>query len=271
MTNASCPDLTVTLLGTGTSTGVPVIGCDCGVCTSDDPHDTRTRCACYIQAGDLGILIDTGPDLRQQILREGIERIDAVCYTHHHFDHLVGVDDLRPFFFRNHRAMPCYMQEETEAVMRRNYDYILGADPYPGAANIEACVVDEAFCVGARYDGSDAQVPVRPIPLLHGDMPVYGYRIGNFAYCTDVNHIPDDSLNALDGLDVLVLDALRPRTHPTHFSFDEAVAMAQRIGASTTYFTHMTHEVLHTVQNERLPETIHLGYDGLTFSVDGAA
>jgi phosphoribosyl 1,2-cyclic phosphate phosphodiesterase len=274
------PPLTVTLLGTGTSTGVPVIGCDCDVCTSDDPRDRRTRCACYVRAGALGILIDTGPDLRAQILREGVDRIDAVCYTHHHFDHLVGVDDLRPFFFWNHNVMPCYMQEATEAVMKRNYDYILGTDPYPGAANIETRVVEDVFCVTSRYDegASDANgdasansgsdpVPVRPLPLMHGEMPVYGFRIGAFAYCTDVNHIPDESLEALGGLDVLVLDALRPRSHPTHFSFDEAVRMARRIGARTTYFTHMTHEVRHAVQEERLPDNIHLGYDGLTFTV----
>ena len=265
---APIPSLTITLLGTGTSTGVPVLGCDCPVCTSDDPRDRRTRCACYIRAGDLGVLIDTGPDLRQQLLREDITRIDAVCYTHHHFDHLVGVDDLRPFFFRNHRVMPCYMPPETKAVMKRNYDYILGSDPYPGAANIEACVVEEPFSISSRYGASPTEMPVCPIPLMHGTTPVYGYRFGPFAYCTDVNHIPEESLEVLEGVDVLVLDALRPRSHPTHFSFDEAVRMARRIGASTTYFTHMTHEVPHAVQESRLPDDIHLGYDGLRISVN---
>lgn len=266
-TNTSIPPLTVTLLGTGTSTGVPIVGCTCDVCTSSDPRDTRTRCACYIRAGDLGVLIDTGPDLREQLLREGITRIDAVCYTHHHFDHLVGLDDLRPFFFRNHRVMPCYMQADTLDVMERNYEYILGTDPYPGAANIEPCVVNESFCISSRYDAPTTPLPVQPIPLLHGDVPVYGFRIGRFAYCTDVSRIPDKSMALLDGVDVLVLDALRPRSHPTHFSFDEAVQMTRRIGAQTTYFTHMTHAVRHAVQEERLPEDIHLGYDGLTLQV----
>jgi len=263
---AASPPLTVTLLGTGTSTGVPVVGCDCDVCTSDDPRDTRTRCACHIRAGRLGLLIDTGPDLRAQLLRENVERIDAVCYTHHHFDHLVGIDDLRPFFFRNRRAMPCYAPERTVQVMRRNYDYILGDNPYPGAANLDVQVVDAPFCVTSRYD-DEAALQVVPVPLRHGDLPVYGYRIGRFAYCTDANIIPDASLDRLQGVDVLVLDALRPRSHPTHFSFDEAVAMARRIGASETYFVHMTHDVRHAEQEARLPDDIHLGYDGLTFDV----
>lgn len=264
----SVPPLTVTLLGTGTSTGVPIIGCDCDVCTSSDPRDTRTRCACYVQAGPLGILIDTGPDLRAQMLREGITRIDAVCYTHHHFDHLVGIDDLRPFFFRNSQVMPCYTNADTAAVMRRNYDYILGSDPYPGAANIELEVVDDVFCVPSRHDDG-APVPVRPIPLTHGDMDVHGYRFGRFAYCTDASAISDASIDALDGVDTLVLDALRPRPHPTHFSFDEAVRVARRIGARTTYFVHMTHAVRHAEQEPQLPDDVHLGYDGLTFDVPG--
>jgi phosphoribosyl 1,2-cyclic phosphate phosphodiesterase len=258
--------LTVTLLGTGTSTGVPVLGCRCDVCTSDDPRDTRTRCACYVRAGDLGVLIDTGPDFRQQALRESIDRIDAVCYTHHHFDHVVGLDDLRPFFAENKRAMPCYAHPDTAAVLRRNYDYVFGADPYPGAANVEMAVVDGPFDVPSRYDSS-APVPVDPILLYHGETPVYGYRIGGFAYLTDVSTIPEASYEGLQDIDVLVLDALRPRPHPTHFSFEEAVATARRIGARQTYFVHMTHDVRHAEADARLPEGIQLAYDGLTVEV----
>lgn len=261
--------LTVTLLGTGTSTGVPVIGCTCEVCTSSDPRDARTRCAAYVRAGDLGILIDTGPDFRAQALREGIERIDAVCYTHHHFDHLVGIDDLRPFFFRNDQTMPCYANADTASVIQDKYDYIFGADPYPGAARVELRVVDAPFTVASRY-GDDQSVRVEPVPLYHGDMPVHGYRIGRFAYLTDVSSIPEASLAQLEGLDVLVLDALRPEPHPTHYSFDEAVRVARDIGARETYFIHMTHNVRHAVQEHRLPDDIHLGYDGLTLEVNGA-
>jgi phosphoribosyl 1,2-cyclic phosphate phosphodiesterase len=262
--HADTPPLTVTLLGTGTSTGVPVLGCDCEVCTSPDPKDTRTRCACYVRVGEMGILIDTGPDFRAQALREDISRIDAVCYTHHHFDHVVGLDDLRPFFFDNPREMPCYAHADTAAVLRRNYDYIFGADPYPGAANVALEEVTGPFAVPSRHEDA-APVPVDPLLLRHGDMPVYGYRIGDFAYLTDVSTIPEPSYAALRDLDVLVLDALRPKPHPTHFSFDEAVEQARRIGARQTYFVHMTHNVRHAAANARLPDDVQLAYDGLTF------
>lgn len=260
------PPMTVTLLGTGTSTGVPVVGCPCRVCQSDDPRDTRTRCACYIRAGKLGVLIDTGPDFRQQALRENITRIDAVCYTHPHFDHIVGLDDLRPFFFDNKRVMPCYAEASTAAVFRRKYDYIFGDDPYAGAPRVELRPVDAPFTVPSRY-GDDASVHVRPIRAYHGDMLVFGYRIGAFAYLTDVSRLPEASIDQLRGVDVLVLDALRHRTHPKHFSFEEATAVTQRIGARQTYFIHMTHDALHAEVDAQLPDGINLGYDGLTFRV----
>lgn len=262
----STPPLTVTMLGTGTSTGIPILGCQCAVCTSDDPRDTRTRCACYVQVGDVGILIDTGPDFRHQALRENVERIDAVCYTHHHFDHVVGLDDLRPYFFENGTTMPCYAHPDTAGVLRRNYDYIFGADPYPGAANVAIQVVNGPFEIPSRYDDAPP-IPVDPVLLYHGDTPVYGYRIGRFAYLTDVSRIPEPSYEALHDVDVLVLDALRPDPHPTHFSFDQAVSVARRIGARQTYFVHMTHSVRHAEANARLPDDVQLAYDGLTIDV----
>ncbi len=264
--HARTPPVTATLLGTGTSTGVPVIGCDCEVCTSADPRDTRTRCACYVEVGDMGLLIDTGPDFRAQALREDIDRIDAVCYTHHHFDHVVGLDDLRPYFRDNRRVMPCYAHAETAAVLRRNYDYVFGGDPYPGAANVELEVVDGPFRVPSRT-ADDTAVPVDPILLMHGDVPVYGYRLGRFAYLTDASAIPEASYEQLQGIDTLVLDGLRPRPHPTHFSFDEAVAAARRIGARETYLVHMTHDVRHAEAEAALPDDIHLAHDGLTLEV----
>lgn len=256
--------MTVTLLGTGTSTGVPVVGCRCRVCQSDDPRDTRTRCSCYIQANGLGLLIDTGPDFREQALREHLSRIDAVCYTHHHFDHIAGLDDLRPFFFHNRRPMPCYGSAKTVEVLQRNYDYVFGDDPYSGAPNLTLREIDASFCVPSRY-GDDASLRITPIDAYHGTTKVYGYRLGRFAYLTDTSRIPDASLDELRGLDVLVLDALRHREHPTHFSFDEAVTVARRIAARQTYFIHMTHDILHAEDDARLPEAINLGYDGLTF------
>lgn len=268
--HARTPLLSVTLLGTGTSTGVPVLGCECPVCTSDDPRDTRTRCSCYVRVGPMGLLIDTSPDFRRQALREGVDRIDAVCYTHHHFDHVVGIDDLRPFFAENDRAMPCYARADTAAVLRRNYDYLFGDDPYPGAANVDLRVIDGPVSIPSRY-GDAPPVPVDPVPLIHGEMPVYGYRIGRFAYLADASALPEASLLLLGGIDVLVLDALRPEPHPTHFSFDEAVAAARRVGARQTYFVHMTHDVRHAEADARLPDGIQLAYDGLTFDVPTAA
>lgn len=266
---SSNPPLSVTLLGTGTSTGVPVLGCDCAVCQSSDPRDTRTRCSCYIEVGALRLLIDTGPDFRAQALREGIDRLDAVLYTHYHFDHIVGVDDLRPFFFRNSAPMPCYAPTETARTFEQKYAYIFGANRYPGAARLTLHAIDHEadapFTVESRY-GSDASVRVTPLEGYHGDLLVYGYRIGDFAYLTDVSRLPDSTLARLQGLDVLVLDALRSEPHPTHFSFDEAVDIAQQVGARQTYFIHMTHNARHAEADAALPDGINLGYDGLTFN-----
>jgi phosphoribosyl 1,2-cyclic phosphate phosphodiesterase len=280
------PPLTVTLLGTGTSTGVPVLGCTCPVCRSDDPRDRRTRCACHVRIGPaaagasgaddddpdapaLHLQIDTGPDFRAQALREGLTRVDAVCYTHHHFDHIAGLDDLRPFFFRHRAPMPCYGLPATNEVLRTRHDYIFGDDRYPGAPRLRLHDVEEApFALASRYDDRAAPVTVTPVPLWHGDMPVLGFRIGRFAYLTDVSHIPEASFERLRGVDTLVLDALRPEPHPTHLSFDDGVAAARRIGARQTYFIHMTHSVFHAEQDAALPDGIHLGYDGLSFTVE---
>ena len=261
----STDTLRVTLLGTGTSTGVPVIGCTCRVCRSSDPRDKRTRCACYIEANGLGILIDTGPDFRQQALREGIRRLDAVLYTHHHFDHVAGIDDLRPFFFENDRAIPCYAPPNTARALYRMYAYIFADGTYPGVPRLRLHAVEGPFEVTSRY-GDGGRVRVEPIEVLHGELPMYGYRIGRFAYLTDASRIPETSYERLRDLDVLVLDALRERPHPTHFSIDEAIRVARRIGARQTYFIHMTHDVLHAEVDARLPEGINLAYDGLWFT-----
>ena len=259
----------VTLLGTGTSTGVPVIGCSCNVCRSTDPRDERTRCACHIEVGDLSIIIDTGPDLRRQALREDIRRVDAVLFTHHHFDHVVGLDDLRPFFFGNKQPIPCYAPPGTARVLRQVFQYVFDDGTYPGVSKLTLHEVTGTFEVRSRYEPGRV-VQVEPIDVFHGEMPLYGYRIGRFAYLTDVSQIPEHSFPKLKNLDVLVLDALRREPHPTHFSFDEAVAAAQRIGARQTYFIHMTHSVLHAEEDAQLPDGINLGYDGLSFSLPGA-
>lgn len=258
------PPVTVTLLGTGTSTGIPVIGCGCRVCRSADPRDERTRCACLVRVGGLHLVIDTGPDFRRQALREGLGRVDAVLFTHHHFDHVAGVDDLRPFLFENRRPIPCYARPDTAAVLRRMFGYIFDDGTYPGVPDLALHEVTGAFDVAGRYEPG-LSVRVVPVEVFHGDMPLYGYRIGRFAYLTDTSRIPEASYAQLAGLDVLVLDALRRAPHPTHFSIDEAVAAARRIGARRTYLIHLTHSVLHAEEEARLPEGIRLGYDGLTF------
>jgi len=258
-------DLRVTLLGTGTSTGVPVIGCDCRVCTSSDPRDKRSRCACYVEADGVGIVIDTGPDFRMQALREGIETVDAILITHHHFDHVVGLDDVRPYLFRNRTAIPCYAQAETEAVLRDMFKYIFRDGTYPGVPRLTlAGVPPEPFEVTSRTDATK-RVTVQPIPALHGSLPLYGYRVGNFAYMTDTSAIPESSFALLEGVEVLALDALRHHPHHSHFTIDEATAAARRIGAKQTYFIHMTHDLLHAEADAALPAGINLGYDGLRF------
>ena len=259
------PSLQVTLLGTGTSTGVPVIGCACRVCRSADPRDARTRTSCYIEADGVHLVIDTGPDFRRQALREHIRRVDAVLFTHHHFDHIVGLDDLRPFFFDNRTPIPCYARPNTAAVLREMFRYIFRDGSYPGVANLALHEVEGLFQVESRY--TTDVTAIEPIDVFHGDLPLYGYRVGRFAYLTDTSRIPEASFSRLQDLDVLVLDALRHEPHRTHFTIKEAVAVAQRIGARQTYFVHMTHSVLHAEEDVRLPEGIALGYDGLRFEV----
>jgi phosphoribosyl 1,2-cyclic phosphate phosphodiesterase len=214
----------------------------------------------------LHLVVDVGPDFRQQALRAGIERIDAVLITHHHFDHVAGLDDLRPYFFGNERAIPCYTLPATAAVLRRMYNYIFVDRTYPGVPKLALVEVDGPFAVESRYETGET-VRVEPVDAFHGAMPVLGYRVGRFAYVTDTNNIPDHSLARLRGLDVLVLDGLRHEPHRTHFTIEAATQMAQRIGARQTYLIHMTHNILHAEADALLPDGVNLGYDGLTFDV----
>lgn len=271
--------LTVTLLGTGTSTGLPVIGCGCRVCTSPDPRDARTRCAAHVvahtqgtdPAGYIHLQIDVGPDFRQQALRDGVRQVDAVLITHHHFDHVVGLDDLRPFFFGNRRPIPVYADPATATVLRRMFSYIFEDGSYPGISRLDLSEVEGPFSVHSR--ASEAAVEVIPVPAFHGDLPMLGYRIGRFAYLTDVSEVPEASRALLEDLDVLVLDALRHEPHPTHLTIDAAARLARELGARQTYFVHMTHSVLHAEEEARLRERygpdLAFGYDGLTFEVEG--
>jgi phosphoribosyl 1,2-cyclic phosphate phosphodiesterase len=247
----------VTFLGTGTSTGVPVVGCSCGICRSDDPRNKRLRQSVKIEAGGKFFLIDTTPDLRAQLLRDPIPRLDFILLTHSHSDHLMGLDDIRPFNFRQREAIHAFANAPTAKAVRRAFSYIWSDTQIGGGKpQVELHEVEGPF----RHEG----VEIIPIPVHHGEWTILGYRIGPFAYITDTNGIPDASMGLLRGIDTLALDGLRaaPR-HPTHFTIGEAVEAAQRIGARMTYLIHLTHDIDHASCEATLPPNVKLAYDGL--------
>ena len=269
--------VTATLLGTGTSTGVPIVGCTCRVCTSADPRDVRTRTSAHVvahtDAGPVHIQIDTGPDFRAQALRHGVAAVDALVVTHHHFDHVVGLDDLRPFFFANRAPVPVWATAQSAGVLREMFGYVFDR-AYPGASLLDLHETDgrTPFVVRSRdgppgEPGPGAAVVVTPVLGHHGRVDVVGIRIGDFAYLTDVKQVPDATVATLRGVRVLVLDGLRPESHPTHLSFREATVVAERIGAAETWLVHMTHAVTHAEGDALLPAGVRLGYDGLTLNV----
>ena len=248
------------LLGTGTSVGVPMVGCGCPVCTSDQPRNHRLRCAAIVGLPLGNLLIDTPPDLRSQLLREKIGLVHSVLYTHEHADHLMGLDDLRLFQFYLGGAVPLFCEERVEQRVRKSFDYafqdrqLTHAGAAPSLA-FHRITTDPFEVLGTRI------IPVR---MIHGPVfEVLGFRIGNVAYCTDVNAIPREGQRSLEGLDVLILGALRHRPHPTHFSLDEAVEMARQLQPRRTYFTHVSHELDHDATNAALPPGMELAYDGL--------
>jgi phosphoribosyl 1,2-cyclic phosphate phosphodiesterase len=250
----------VIVLGSGTSHGVPMIGCDCAVCTSDDPRDHRTRPSIFVRHAGVHLLVDTSPELRIQCLACNVRRVDAVLFTHHHADHVVGIDDLRRFNWIMKRALRCYGSEATLAVLQRMFGYAFS----PRTGDTTSRPVLDPIPIGERPFEVD-QARIIPIPLRHGDMPVLGFRFGSFAYCTDCSYIPDASYALLEHLDVLMLDALRRTPHPTHFHLERAVETAARIAARRTYFTHIAHELGHRATNAELPDGMALAHDGLTF------
>lgn len=249
--------ITVTILGSGTSHGIPMIACDCPVCTSVDPHDHRMRPSILIQYENTTLLVDTSPELRLQCLANHVRRVDAVLYTHFHVDHVAGMDDLRRFNWLQNGAIPVYGQQATLDRLQVMFPYVFEtANSYPSAVpNLNLHAIDGPFEVGGRT--------ITPIPLLHGKLPVLGFRVGNFAYCTDVSEIPAGSWPLLHNLDVLILDALRKRPHPTHFNLEQAVSHAKQLGAKQTYFTHIAHELPHEETNRELPPKMALAHDKL--------
>jgi phosphoribosyl 1,2-cyclic phosphate phosphodiesterase len=251
----------VTFLGTGTSHGVPMIGCDCAVCRSADPRDARLRPSIVVESAATSVLVDAGPDLRLQALRHDVRRLHGIVFTHGHADHILGIDDLRRFNALMKGPMPCYGDARTLNDIRQTFSYVF--DPATakggGLPALELRTIDGPFCVG--------EVEVQPIPLWHGARPILGFRFGRFAYLTDCSRIADEAWPLLEGLEAVVIDALREERHPTHFSLGEAIEAGSRIGARQTLFTHMCHHLPHEATNLKLPTGMRLAHDGLTLDL----
>jgi phosphoribosyl 1,2-cyclic phosphate phosphodiesterase len=263
----------ITVLGSGTSHGVPAIGCDCAVCRSTDPKDKRTRPSILIDvpaanapssySGDVrSILVDTSTDLRAQALAHDLRRVDAILFTHTHADHVFGLDEVRRFNQMQKSPIPCYAERETADTLRRMFSYIFEPPPQRGGGLPQIAL----FHIAGRFVLGGVEVV--PIRLWHGRLPILGFRVGSFAYLTDCNRIPDESWPLLDGVTTLILDALRHRPHSTHFSVGEAIDAAARIGATRTYFTHICHDLPHLQTCAQLPSGVELAYDGLVLEVE---
>ncbi|MEZ6067892.1 MAG: MBL fold metallo-hydrolase [Planctomycetaceae bacterium] len=248
---------TMILMGTGTSMGVPMIGCDCAVCTSSNPRDQRMRTGVAVHAPEGTFLIDTPPELRLQLVRERIGMAEAVIYTHAHADHILGLDDLRIFGYKRKRSVDLYCEQRVEAAIRQTFSYAFdttqGLHSRPDLA-FQTIGTEPFELLGYR---------IRPIRLMHGTLPVLGFRINDVAFCTDCNAIPDESWPLLEGLETLIIDALFDEEHPTHFSVPQAIAVSERVRPRRTYFTHVSHRLGYEATNARLPQGIELAYDGL--------
>ena len=250
-------NVVLTVLGSGTSTGVPTIGCNCSVCNSSDPRDNRTRPSVLVQYDGRSVLIDTTPDFRQQALREGIQAIDAVLYTHHHADHVLGLDDLRPISFRSPEKIPLYAHGDTCSTLRSMFSYIFNPSyKFGGIARVELHELDgrPLPLFGVTFE---------PVVVLHGDLEIYGYKLGKTAYLTDFSEIPERSMEKLQDLDILFLDALRRVPHPTHSTLDNSLRIVNMLKPRQAFFTHISHDLPHRATNESLPPNVRLAHDGL--------
>lgn len=247
----------VTFLGTGTSQGVPIIGCQCPVCTSNDEHDKRLRSSIHIRTDDASFVIDTGPDFRQQMLREKIYDLDAVVFTHGHKDHTAGFDDIRAYNYIQKRDMEVYADERVDWLLRKDFDYVFQDLKYPGVPRANIHLIE-------NKDFKINETVISPILVYHYKLPVFGFRIGDFVYITDANFIPEEEQKKIYGARVVVLNALRKEAHLSHFNLSEAILMAETLGAESTYFTHISHQLgQHKEVSEELPAGIHLAHDGL--------
>lgn len=251
----------ITILGTGTSQGVPVVACSCEVCRSSDPRDQRLRTAVLIKQGETTIVIDAGPDFRQQMLREQVKTLNAVLITHSHKDHIGGLDDVRAFNWFQKRPMDVFATKEVLGVVKNEFSYAFGEDKYPGVPQINLLSIDsEPFLVNG--------LKIIPIKALHFKLPVLGFRVGDFTYLTDANYIAPEELDKMRGSKVIIINALRKEKHISHFNLEEAIALARELKPEKAYFTHISHQMgLHEKVEEELPENIHLAFDGLRFEV----
>lgn len=253
--------LKITFLGTGTSQGVPVIGCTCRGCLSDDEHDKRLRSSILIESGDQVVVIDTGPDFRQQMISAGVNRLDAVIYTHEHRDHIAGLDDIRAFNFKQKSPMDLYGEDRVLRALRSGFPYIFAEKKYPGVPQvITHAITADQFTLG--------HLEIIPIRMLHYRMPVLGYRIGDFAYLTDGNLIPEKEKEKLRGVDMMVINALRREPHISHFTLDQAIGIIREVGPGTGYLTHLSHQMGPAKDLEKeLPEGVKIAYDGLALEL----
>ena len=255
----------ITVLGSGTSFGVPSINCECPVCTSDDPHDKRTRASIWINDGTTSVVIDTATDFRQQALREKIRTVDGLLITHCHADHIHGLDDIRPYTYKN--SIPVYGNDWSMDEFKERFSYIFkrtqrgGGKPQITLNSISQKMLD------ANEEIKIGSLSFLPVPIKHGNLDVLGYRTGSFAYLTDCNSIPASSMEKLRGVEFLIIDALRYRPHSTHFSIDEAIEASRKIGAEKTWFTHLCHDVAHKDLKQDLPEGIAPAFDGLKIKI----
>jgi phosphoribosyl 1,2-cyclic phosphate phosphodiesterase len=250
----------LTFLGTGTSTGVPTLGCRCEVCRSADPHDKRTRPSVLLEFDGRAVVIDTSPDFRQQALRQGLDRLDAVVFTHDHADHIFGLDDVRVYYLRHKIPIPIYADERTMGSIRRVYKYIFDQDyPYGGLAKLDPHIIDGPFELWGES--------LIPLQVFHGSLPVLGFRFGRAAYVTDFSTIPESTAALLEGLDVLVLDALRREPHPSHSTVEQSLKWVERLKPHRAFFTHIAHDLSHETTNATLPSLVRLAYDGLSLEI----
>lgn len=247
----------VTFLGTGTSSGVPLIGCQCAVCQSLDYRDKRLRVSVLIETQGKNFVIDTGPDFRQQMLRERVSQLDAVLFTHQHKDHTAGLDDVRAFNFLQRQDMPVYARSQVLDQLKAEFAYVFADKKYPGIPRIQLHeITHQPFCIEG--------VTFVPIDAMHHNLPVFGFRVGDFAYLTDINFVPDHEMYKLNNLAVLVIGALQIEPHISHFTLSQALDFAQKVGAKQTYFTHISHKLgSHKEVSKHLPDTVLLAQDGL--------